>query len=968
MSISDAGSPRKRLPIKPSQEHLRKQAKRLAKTESIPLARAQHTLALQYGAKHWAELMHVVETMLRGADQLAYVTYDMEALPKAANVGDIEQIRTILATGEFTQHDLDLALARSALRFNERGAIARLLLEHGADPDGQYGSDYGPIVFVTGESLDIEGLQFLIDAGADVTFGPIDTKYGKQCPLSYWLGTYVRGRNDAKHKGIDILLKHGAYIPPEVTPEILAIHRGDATLLGEMLDADRALLRKTYPDMPYGNILLAGATLLHCAVEFGEIDCIDAILTRYRSWGDLDMNFRAEVTHDIGGQTPIFHAINTNGDGNFHVLQYLIQRVGQHIDLGIRATWRDSVTGPQTTPLTPLEYAEKAKREIDPKWAHFRPRVEDEIALLRPLDRRATIRKTCEAGDIDAVRTMLDEHPELLTPDLWPGAIFKSKSIELTKLLLDRGLDPNQCSAPRRPLHLACYQVLPEIVELLIERGANVNDLNPLDERPMDVLAEYPAKQRTPPDAGILRIRDALRRAGAAYEVVHQTTIGRFDSPESDIAFQLLDAAVPAPGSMHKDGRLDRAAELLAQHPDLSAQSIFVAACVGDADAVEKHLKFDSQQAKLRSGPRGWSPLLYLCFSRFLRDLRDRSDEFARCAKLLLDRGADANDYWLDGRERECALYGAAGISNCAPVTRVLIDAGAKVTNPPDHETLYHVCEHVSDHECLKLVLGAKPNADSLGYCLCRKLDYDDFDGMMLILEAGADPNHGHPGHGKNALHWALLRGRDTRFFSPLIERGANLNHVDKHGNTPLAYALQLGRHDVAELLRGAGASQAMTDRQRFFAACSAGDVETARGLLASISPADHPAITHAAAAGNLAGVLTMLDLGFPIDTRGEWNGTALHHALLAGRTAVARLLVDRGASLTARHAYDSDALGCALYAHSEAPSESHAGQLKWIAGLYPHDRVEADLAWHEREGNPQTAAVLRLCLGRDSG
>lgn len=167
-------SSKRRLPVKPSQENLRKQAKRLAKLESIQLAEAQHKLAREYGAKHWVELMHMVETMLRGADQLSFVTYKYEALPQAANERDIEKVRAILSSGEFTQHDLDKALARSTLKFDERGDIARLLLEHGADPDGQYGSNYGPIIFVTGECLDPDGLQFLIDAGSDVTFPPVD--------------------------------------------------------------------------------------------------------------------------------------------------------------------------------------------------------------------------------------------------------------------------------------------------------------------------------------------------------------------------------------------------------------------------------------------------------------------------------------------------------------------------------------------------------------------------------------------------------------------------------------------------------------------------------------------------------------------------------------------------------------------------------------------------------------------------
>src|SRR5262245_62982123 len=60
--------PRKRLPVNPSLEHLKKQAKRLAARDpSMQLADAQHRLAHEYGCKSWAELAHVVETMGRGA-------------------------------------------------------------------------------------------------------------------------------------------------------------------------------------------------------------------------------------------------------------------------------------------------------------------------------------------------------------------------------------------------------------------------------------------------------------------------------------------------------------------------------------------------------------------------------------------------------------------------------------------------------------------------------------------------------------------------------------------------------------------------------------------------------------------------------------------------------------------------------------------------------------------------------------
>lgn len=382
---------RRRLPVRPSAENLRKQAKRRAKTDGIPLANAQHALARAYGCRGWAELMHVVETMLRGADQTMDVRSEMEALPTAANANDRERVRAILDSGAFTQHDLDLALARSVLRFDERGTIARLLLEHGADPDGQYGSGYGPIVFGCGESLDVEGLRFLLHAGCDVTFPRIDTKYGPTCPLDTWLGTYVRGRNDAKHAGVELLLSRGAVVPPDVTPPILAIHRGDARGLAQLLDREPSLARRTFRDMPYGNIKLAGGTLLHCAVEFGEIACAEELLKRH-----ADVNARAETIDGVGGQTPIFHAIHTNGDGNLDTLRWLVDRAGPRIDLSVRATWRGdagwAIRGfdPTTQPMTPLEYAERAARGLDPKHASYYPRKQEEMSILRSLERTGT--------------------------------------------------------------------------------------------------------------------------------------------------------------------------------------------------------------------------------------------------------------------------------------------------------------------------------------------------------------------------------------------------------------------------------------------------------------------------------------------------------------------------------------------------------------------------------------------------
>lgn len=299
-----ASPPRKRLPVRPDPQYLKKQAKRRAAVGDIPLSDAQHAVAREYGCRDWAELMCVVEAMNRGADQLVGARRDHHPLAVAARQRDVEAVRRILESGDYTFHDLDTGLAHAAWYGGDdpdvlavRKTIFDLLLEHGADPDGQYGSNYGPIVFGVGECLAPHGLRWLLDAGADVAFPPVGTKYGRQCPLSSWLGTYLRGRNDSKHRGIDLLLRRGAYVPPEVTPPILAIHRDDDAALTELLNGDAGLLHRRFDALPY--LDCPGGTLLHYACEFGEARCIELLLSR-----GADVNARS-----VTGVTPLHLAV-----------------------------------------------------------------------------------------------------------------------------------------------------------------------------------------------------------------------------------------------------------------------------------------------------------------------------------------------------------------------------------------------------------------------------------------------------------------------------------------------------------------------------------------------------------------------------------------------------------------------------------------------------------------------------------
>jgi hypothetical protein len=187
MSSSPRGT--SRLPLRPSAEHLRKQAKRLARERAIPLAEAQHALAREYGAQHWAELMHMVEAMLRGADRAestghehgpillrhgahapAEVTPPLLAIHRddaAALGGELDRepglARRVFASIPYS----DLADATLLHVAADLGASAclRALLERGAPPNARSREGLIPIACAArGGSPD--DVRLLLDHGA----------------------------------------------------------------------------------------------------------------------------------------------------------------------------------------------------------------------------------------------------------------------------------------------------------------------------------------------------------------------------------------------------------------------------------------------------------------------------------------------------------------------------------------------------------------------------------------------------------------------------------------------------------------------------------------------------------------------------------------------------------------------------------------------------------------------------------
>ncbi|MGH7214466.1 MAG: ankyrin repeat domain-containing protein [Tepidisphaeraceae bacterium] len=448
-----------------------------------------------------------------------------------------------------------------------------------------------------------------------------------------------------------------------------------------------------------------------------------------------------------------------------------------------------------------------------------------------------------------------------------------------------------------------------------------------------------------------------------------------------ELVNRFLDAAVPRPDSHHKGGLLAPALEMLAAHPRLAASS-FLAACVlGDVVEVARQLGTDALPAVTPGGPRGWAPLVYLCFSRFLRDQKDRAGDFVRCAELLMDRGADPNSSFPathDGNYPERCLYGAAGVANCAPLAQILLDAGADVN---DDESLYHASEF-ADNAALRVLLRAKPRPDWVSYNMCHKMDMEDPAGLKLFIDHDGDANFLIDRGLFNSycpLHFAVFRRRSRACFELLLDAGADPNLAGSDGVTPYQLARKLGLNEIAELFLSRGARDDLDDRTRFLAVLSSANERTARAMLdrdpslrTGLTDRDHRLLVDATESGNVNAVRLMLDLGFPLETRqttcGGWDATALHHAAWHGQADVVRLLLDRGADPKLKHSFGGDALSAAIHGANHAGHDRGPQVVELIARAYKPEELDHSIAYADSEANTDVQQVLRNVKEQQKG
>jgi ankyrin repeat protein len=860
----------------------------------------QHALARERGHDSWIALKRAVVDD-GGADG------PLTALLTAAGRGNAETVAAILdehpgiinTRGVLPEH----TGLRTALHFGSgHPAVVGTLLDRGADPNIRDEGDNAYPLHFAAERGDLAVVTMLVEHGAD----PIGAGTTHDLDVLGWAVCF----DYAYHEEVArYLLAHGAR-----HTLLSAVAMGDTHAIRELAAAGADLNQR----MDRTN---HRRTPLHLAVVKKQVDSLAALIEAGAA-PDLE---------DAAGLTPLDQAAL---DGEASMTRLLI-------DAGATLTLPAAIALERADVIEQLvlERPELLAMTTRNRWGQLLVRA-SERAPGRVVDALIRTVMRYRAG-LSVVNVADDEQTAIdgasgYTP--LHAAAFRGND-EAVDVLLKHGADPRARDAKYcgTPAGWAAFAGHMTTANRILEANIDIFDAINFDradrigaildrdaaaiDRPFKAYASCPSKEGQwwpTPECTPLEWASSQGKTNAIRSLSerHANASPADRTAHAERVATFLRAAC---WDEHVHGkrdhrRSDRTAQRLLSHdPTIARDSIHTAVVCGDIEEVRRILAAQPEAARAPGGARGWTPILYLAYTRFSH--ASTLEHAVTIADVLLDHGADPNDFYMAGDARYDVLSGVAGEGEqdsprqpyAAAMFERLLERGAE---PFDVQVLYNT--HFSGDMLWWLELVHKHTIDTTRGDAWRDPEWHMFDmgaygsGARFVLETAVNTRN------LTLAEWALAHGanpdsppaRDTRFPRYTVYEWALLNDTS----------------EIAELLARHGASRStprMDDEEQFVRACMRLDRDEAQRLLRA-----HPDYLHSptamfhAAKRNRPDVLALLvDLGVSVDVQDRSHRRPLHEAAANNAMAAARFLLERGADVDAREStYNAPPIGWAAH------------------------------------------------------
>ncbi len=664
--------------------------------------------------------------------------------------------------------------------------------------------------------------------------------------------------------------------PTELDVELLeAVKTGDLKRVHKLIEED--------PDVVHARTQDWG-TPLHVAIQAGHYDIVELLIEK-----GADVNAK-----NVHGNTPLHTAVSARQTTMIEL--FLRKKVeGLNVDLDIKNN------GDEDNPdgYTPIELAEKqhpitiAKLLSGEFTPRKRPPTELDVELLEAV----------KTGDLKRVHELIEEDPDVVHAknQYWGTPLhvaIQAGHYDIVELLIEKGADVNAKNVHgNTPLHTAVSARQTTMIELFLRKKAaglhigfdiknNGDEDNPDGYTPIE-LAEK---------------RNAT--------IITKLLSGEFaprKRPLADNDIRILEAS--------ENGNLEEVHKLIEKDPDVVharnqhwSTPLHVAIQVGHYDVVELLIEKGADvNAKNVHGNTPLHIVVIVGETVFVKllirnnakvDIKNGNEktpiEIAKergrgRIRTFLEDGGElrTNEVSLTWLDKE--LIKAVEMGNLGEIRELIEnqDANIDVRNPKGKSTLLHLAAKIGSYDVVELLIEKAPdllNAKTvhLNTPLHVAIQEGQYDIVELLIEKGADVNAKNV-HGNTPLHVAVMHGQITiiEFFLRKKAEGLNVDLDIKNNKkeTPIELAEKRNSIIITKLLSGEFASRKKPPTEldvELLEAVKTGNLEEVHKLIE-----EDPDVVHAR-------------------TR-EWS-TPLHVAIQAGHYDIVELLIEKGADINAKN------------------------------------------------------------------